>query len=257
MSTKIRCLLAENDGASHTALSDYIDRHADLVAVDTCKTGVEAANVLFKDEVDLLLLEAEMPEVSGLELLESLSDVPPTVAVTEHEEYAVKAFEVGVIDYLVKPVAYPRFLEAIERVSTYLGRLSALRTEAPSAPQTDPNGQTTPNGRVPSAGIGLESVFLKDGRRFIRVELGDIQWIKAKGDYMLVRAGTERHMINSTMKELEEKLPSDQFVRIHRSHIVRIDQIKNIEGTTLTVDGKMLPIGPSYRDDLLEHIPTL
>jgi DNA-binding LytR/AlgR family response regulator len=89
------------------------------------------------------------------------------------------------------------------------------------------------------------------------VALQDIQWITAQGDYMLVQTQSDRYMINSTMKELESKLPSRQFVRIHRSHMVRIDQIKDIEDTTLIIEGKMLPIGPSYQEELIERIQTL
>ena len=159
-----------------------------------------------------------------------------------------------VVDYLVKPVRYGRFLTAIERVSERLGPTAHDEPEEPNA--EEPAAEEAAESPH-LADTSAEHVFLKDGRRLIRVALKDIQWIKAQGDYMLVQAESDRYMINSTMKELEEKLPSGQFIRVHRSHIVRIDQIKDIEDTTLIIDGKMLPIGPSYQDDLIERIQTL
>ncbi len=246
MSTPIHCLIADDDPSSQDVLSKYVDRHADLDTVGVCEDGIEAANSLREKEVDLILLDVEMPEMSGLELVESLSDPPAIVMVTSHEEYAVEAFDVDVVDYLVKPVRYGRFLTAIERASERLDLAGSYDASA------------EPAGESPHlADTSAEHVFLKDGRRLIRVALQDIQWIQAQGDYMLVQAESDRYMINSTMKELEEKLPSSQFIRVHRSHIVRIDQIKDIEDTTLIIDGKMLPIGPSYQDDLIGRIQTL
>jgi DNA-binding LytR/AlgR family response regulator len=249
MSTPIYCLIADDDPSSRNVLCRYVDRHADLDTVGVCENGIEAANILRRKEVDLILLDVEMPEMSGLELVESLSDPPAIVMVTGHEEYAVEAFEVDVIDYLVKPVRYARFLTAIERAS------ERLRAGGPGASFS---GEETRAAESPHLDdTSAEHVFLKDGRRLIRVALQDIQWIKAQGDYMLVQAESDRYMINSTMKELEKELPSSQFVRVHRSHLVRIDQIKDIEDTTLIIDGKMLPIGPSYQDKLIERIQTL
>ncbi len=256
MPPPLRCLIADDDPSSQDVLSKYVDRHADLDALGACEDGIEAANILRKKEVDLILLDVEMPEMSGLELVESLSDPPAIVMVTGHEEYAVEAFEVDVVDYLVKPVRYARFLMAIERVSERLDPDGASHDE-PAPPAVEETAAEEKTESPHLADTSAENVFLKDGRRLIRVSLEDIQWIKAQGDYMLVQAESDRYMINSTMKELEDKLPSNQFVRVHRSHIVRIDQVKDIEDTTLIIDGKMLPIGPSYQDDLIEHIQML
>jgi DNA-binding LytR/AlgR family response regulator len=248
MSTPIRCLIADDDPASQALMAKYADRHADLDVLGRCEDGIEAANFLYEEDVDLILLDVEMPEMSGLELVESLTNPPAIVMVTGHDEYAVDAFDADVVDYLVKPVRYARFLKAIERVAA---RLEGQRPSHAPVEAEDASGSSR------LAAASAEHVFLKDGRRLIRVPLHNIQWIKAQGDYMLVQAGTDRYMINSTMKTLQEKLPADQFVRVHRSHIVRIDQIKDIEDTTLIIDGTMLPIGPSYQDDLIDRIQTL
>jgi DNA-binding LytR/AlgR family response regulator len=203
--------------------------------------------------VDLIFLDVEMPDMSGLELVDSLAEPPSIVMVTGKEEYAVDAFEAAVTDYLVKPVRYSRFLQAVSRVEEEMQKETASEKEAAPA--------NAPDVRVAEAdggdGGSADHVFLKVDRRLIRVNLTDIQWIEAQGDYMMVQAHSKRYLIHSTMKELDEKLPSDQFVRVHRSYIVRIDQIKDIEDTTLVIDGEVIPIGGSYYDTLIDRIQTL
>lgn len=248
MSAPLRCLLADDDPSSRELISNYVDRHADLRLVGTCEDGIEAANILRTKPVDLILLDVEMPEMSGLELVESLSDPPAIVIVTGHEEYAVEAFDANATDYLVKPVRYARFLKAIDRVVEQAGR---------AAPNADPNADPSDTAPARLADTSPEHVFLKDGRRLFRVALEDIQWIEAQGDYMRIQTDSDRHLINTTMKELETKLPDAQFARIHRSHIVRIDRIQDIGEKKLIIDNRSLPIGPSYREDLIERIDIL
>lgn len=244
----LRCIVVDDDPASRTLMASYVKQHAGLDAVGTYEGAIEAANALQQHDVDLILLDVEMPNMSGLELVDTLSAPPAIVMVSGHEEYAVDAFDIDATDYLVKPVSYARFLKAIERVRA--GRATASRPA-----EADGSSGSAMASKTGPASAG--HVFLKDGRRLIRVALRDVRWIEAQGDYMLVRVSKERHMINSTMKELEEKLPADQFVRVHRSHIVRIDQIDDIKDGTLVVDGRMLPIGPSYHDHLIDRIETL
>lgn len=264
MDRTLRCLIADDDPSSQALITSYVDRHADLETAAVCGDGIEAANALRQNDVDLLLLDVEMPDMSGLELVESLTDPPAVVIVSGHEEYAIDAFDVAVTDYLVKPVRYARFLKAIDRVmSRQVEPVPAVETSAAEVGGDGAAPDPSVAADVPAARpsdsdlVGSDHVFVKDGRRFIRVALHDIQWIEAQGDYMLIHTDDDRFMVNTTMKELEEKLPANQFLRVHRSHIVRIDKVKDIEDTTLVIDGKMLPIGPSYRDDLIDRIRTL
>lgn len=252
MASPIRCIIVDDDPSSRALIESYVEQHAGLEAVGVYEDAVEAANALQQHQVDVMLLDIEMPNMSGLELVDTLNDPPAVIVITGHERYAVNAFELAVTDYLVKPVQYARFMKAVERVRTDL-------TAEPSrtATSTDSSSQAAAPSPEAASDAAPNHVFLKDGRRLIRVALSAIQWIEAQGDYMLVRAGSERYMINSTMKQLEEKLPPDQFVRIHRSHIVRIDQIDDIEDGTLVVGGRMLPIGPSYEARLRSRIDTL
>ncbi len=255
MVSTIRTLIVDDDPMFQKVLKKYLDRHDKLEHVTTCDDAIQAANVLQEENVDLVFLDVEMPDMSGLELVDSLDAPPSIVMVTGKEKYAVDAFEAAVTDYLVKPVRYSRFLQAVSRVE------DEMTKEAKAQAKESPDLEDEPDVRVARSETddadSPDHVFLKVDRRLIRVHLSDIQWIEAQGDYMMVQAGPKRYLIHSTLKELDEKLPSDQFVRVHRSYIVRIDQIKDIEDTTLVIDGEVIPIGGSYYETLIDRIQTL
>ena len=247
MST-LRCLIIDDDPTSRTVLSRYAEQHAQLHLAGTCESGVEAMNELEGTTIDLLFLDVNMPVMTGLELADTLPKDVLVVIVTGDPDHAVDAFEANATDYLVKPVRYARFAKAVARAQEQHQGRQALHQPA-----------STPSSPPPSSSTSAppESVFVKVDGRLVRLTLSDIRWVEAQGDYMMVHTSSKRYLIHSTMKSLDAKLPDDQFVRVHRSHIVRIDQIKDIEDSTLVIDGKVIPIGGSYYDTLIERIKTL
>ncbi len=256
MSAPIHTLIVDDDPTAQKLLTEFAEQHAALQITDVCDGAIEAANVLNDDPVDLLLLDVEMPKMTGLELLENLDDPPAVVLITGSEEYAVEAFDLAVTDYLVKPVRYPRFLKSINRVQSDLSSsesdgTSASDADSPSAAPSDAKDGLFTRDHMP------EHAFLKVGNRLVRVALADIQFIEAKGDYMVVSTVDDEYMIYSTLKELEERLPSDIFMRVHRSYLVRLDYIEEIEDETLQIGDQKIPIGPSYRERLINAIQTL
>jgi len=303
MESPIRTLIVDDEPTAQEVLAEYVGRHAGLEAVGTCGSAVEAANTLRDEAVDLLLLDVEMPEMSGLELVKTMEAPPAVVLVTASEEYAVEAFELAAVDYLVKPVRYARFLEAINRVEGPSGGAAGAAgpggeptderdgpasdeeaENAPADPAAGRAGETTesrggaetrageaadpadsnPADPDPAGTSGQdgdpwadEVLFVREGDDLVRVRLADIQYVEAKGDYMLVQTESGRHMVHATMKKIEERLPAGAFVRVHRSYLVRIDQVERIEGDTLLMGGAQIPIGPTYRETLLERIRSL
>jgi DNA-binding LytR/AlgR family response regulator len=310
MESPIRTLIVDDEPTAQEVLAEYVGCHAGLEAVGTCGSAVEAANTLRDEAVDLLLLDVEMPEMSGLELVKTMEAPPAVVLVTASEEYAVEAFELAAVDYLVKPVRYARFLEAINRVEGQSGGAAGAAgpggesidgrdgpggdeeaENAPADPAAGRAGATTasrggaeadtraeeaadPAGADPAdadpadpdpAGTSGqdgdpwadEVLFVREGDDLVRVRLADIQYVEAKGDYMLVHTAAERHMVHATMKKIEERLPAGAFMRVHRSYLVRIDQVERIEGDRLLMGGAQIPVGPTYRETLLERIRSL
>lgn len=268
MESPIRTLIVDDESTAQEMLAEYVGRHAGLEAVGTCDSAVEAANTLRETAVDLLLSGVEMPEMSGLQLVKAMESPPAFVLVTGSEEYAVEAFELAAVDYLVKPLRYARFLEAIRRVEGGSGA---------GARAADPGGQP-PDGRDGSGGDEeAESLpadparpsgqnadpsangvlFVKEGDALVPVSLANIQYVEAKGDYMLVQTTSGQHVVKTTMAKIEEQLPSRMFVRVHRSYLVRIDQIERIEKDWLLMGGAQVSLGPTYRETFLERIWSL
>ena len=278
MESPIRTLIVDDEPTAQEVLAEYVGRHAGLEAVGTCGSAVEAANTLRDEAVDLLLLDVEMPEMSGLELVKTMEAPPAVVLVTASEEYAVEAFELAAVDYLVKPVRYARFLEAINRVEGQSGGAAGASgpgdesidgrdglgsdegaENAPADPADADPADPDPAGTSGQDGDPWadEVLFVREGDDLVRVRLADIQYVEAKGDYMLVQTASGRHMVHATMKKIEERLPAGAFVRVHRSYLVRIDQVERIEGDRLLIGGTQIPVGPTYRETLLERIRSL
>lgn len=233
-------------------MAQYANRHSALELKAACGRADEAVNVLRETRLDLLLLDIDLPDMSGLELAahecaETMDPPPDVVLITASEEYAVDAFDLDVTDYLVKPVRYARFLTAINRVEERRSASSSGRNQSASETADDVEGRDDTSTHT----------FLKSEGRLVRVSFADIQFVEAKGDYMLVCTSSQQHMVNNTMKELQDTLPSDQFVRVHRSYLVRLDQIEEIDDDTAVVGGAEVPVSPSRREDLEDAIQTL
>ena len=230
----MRTLIVDDDELSRIVIENLVEQHPSLTLAGTCGNALEAVKALRDVEVDLIFLDIEMPDMSGLDLVRSLASPPLVVIVSGKEDYALDAFDIDVTDYLLKPVTHARFLKAVERVLRRRGIDSSLPT-------------ATPDDRV----------FIKADGKLVQLDLAAVLWIEAQADYMLIHTASERYLIHGTMKAMEEKLPAADFVRIHRSYIVRIDQIKDIQDQSLVIGRKALPIGASYREALVRRLRTL
>ena len=240
----LRALVVDDDAVSRALLARYVGQHDALQLVATCASAIEAVPLLRADGADVVFLDVEMPEMSGIELVRTLERRPAIVLVTGKAHYAVEAFDVAVADYLLKPVQYARFLLAVERV-----------VRAHGAEETPSAGARSPVA-VPPGG-SRDVLFARIDGRLVRIPLVQVHWVEAKGDYVLLHAPKRRYMVHATMKTMEERLPAEDFVRVHRSHIVRVDRIVDLEDATIVVERDVIPVGASYRDALLACLNTL
>jgi Response regulator of the LytR/AlgR family len=245
MDAPIRTLIVDDEPTAREVLARYVERHATLDAAGTCESAVEAANILRKKDIDLLLLDVEMPEMSGLELVKAVEDSPAVILVTASETYAVEAFGLGVVDYLVKPVRYARFLKAITRVENQHLEQSGSAESSGSSKENAPAVSSQEDANQ----SGSETLFFQEEGDLIQIRLMEVQYVEAKGDYMLIWTESGKHMVNTTMKKIESKFPSDRFARVHRSYLVRLDQIEKIEDDTLLLRDTRVPIGPTTGRD--------
>ena len=236
----LRCLVVDDDPLSVQVVLNCIANTPFLTAAGSFTNPVEAAESLRTDPVDLLFLDVEMPVLSGIELLRTLYQPPLVVLITSSKNYAVEAFEQAVVDYLVKPVSYPRFLQASQKAADIMERRAAA-----AAP--DPDAIAAP---APDA----DYTFVKVDNKLVRVNFDDVRYVEALGDYVHVVTGQSKLIVYSTMKAVEEKFPTSRFVRVHRSFIVNFNRIQALEDNAVIVDGKHIPVGQTYLREVMQRL---
>ena len=240
-SNPLRCLVVDDDPMSVQIVRTCIGNTPFLEATAACSSAIEAAEVLRTQAFDVLFLDVEMPLMSGLDLLRTLPDPPQVVLITSSQSYAVQAFEFAVADYLLKPLSYPRFLQAANKV---LENINAQRTaEEADAP--------TPTGP------GAEFTFVKVDNKLVRVDFADVFYVEALGDYIHLVTNRSKLIVYSTMRAIEEKFPAQRFVRVHRSFIINIDYVQALEDNSLLINDKYIPIGQTYMRSLSQRLNRL
>jgi DNA-binding LytR/AlgR family response regulator len=212
-----------------------------LEASAACSSAIEAAEVLRSQPFDVLFLDVEMPLMSGLDLLRTLPDPPQVVLITSSQSYAVQAFEFAVADYLLKPLSYPRFMQAAQKVLEIITAQRATPAEAEAA---------LPVGEA-------EFTFVKVDNKLVRVDFADVFFVEALGDYVHLVTSRGKLIVYSTMRAIEEKFPPQQFVRVHRSFIINIDYVQALEDNSLLVKDKYIPVGQTYMRALLQRLNKL
>lgn len=229
----LNCIIVDDDELSQLTLRKCVEQVKFLNLIAVCNDALEATEVLANNSVDLVFLDIEMPNMSGIDLVKNF-EVPQIIFVTSKAEFAPEAFDLDVTDFIIKPVELPRFLKACDR---------ALQ-----------NAQ----GRTVTEGEGSGYVFVKHDSRYIKIKMEEIHYVEALADYVNIYLENSRHTILSTMKAIEAKLPEKEFVRVHRSYIVRIDKIVEIEDNTIILHGnKLIPVSRSYKENLMNHLRML
>jgi len=225
----MRTLIVDDNKMARLALKNLVGQVDYLQLVGECASAVEAVNFLNREKVDLLLLDVEMPEMTGIELLQQLINCPLVILTTSKREYAVEAFEQKVIDYLVKPILLPRFVKSVERAK-------AIFESSAITSKTD------------------NFFFVRNEGAWAKIIYDDILFIQALGDYAIINTTTGKYTVHITMKTLEEKLSPDRFQRVHRSYIVAIPKITTVTDSTIYVADKPIPVADSYKVQLSEKL---
>jgi len=237
----LTCVIVDDNEINRLTLEHLIDLTPELKLVASLPGGLEAL-AFFRQggRCDLMLLDVEMPTLTGLELARLLpKPAPAIILVTTHRNFAVAAFDMQAVDYLVKPVEFTRFSQAVARV---------LATRRPAAPAPRP---AAPVPAVPS------ELFVKVGTRSIKVNFDDVLYIEALSTYSVLVTTTQKHIIYFTLKVLSERLPFAHFVRVHRSYIVNLRRIEAVEDNVLKLGQYEVPVGKSYQEEFTRHLRSL
>lgn len=241
----IRTIIVDDEPLALDVLETYIEQVPELELVARCTNALEANKVLAEEEVDLMFLDIQMPQLTGIDFLKSLVRPPLVVFTTAYPNYAIEGFELDALDYLLKPISMERFLKAVNRASEMLKLRHA--DDQPATDQADDSLQAEDN-----------FIFVKADKKLVRVNYDDVLYIEGLKDYVIIRMEKGRVITLQTMKSLEDKLPRHRFQRIHRSYIVNLDKIQAIIGNMVEViekgQVKHLPVGKNYREELLAII---
>ncbi|MDQ4139147.1 MAG: LytTR family DNA-binding domain-containing protein [Bacteroidota bacterium] len=225
---KCKCLIIDDDIFSTKIIQKFISNTDFLELAGTANGGIEAAKILRTTPVDILFLDMEMPDMSGMDLLSTIGNKDLLVIVTSaSREYAVEAFEKNVIDYLVKPITYPRFLIAAQKAYDRLNQRQQTTTSA-------------------------DFTFVKVEQKLIKIYFSDIQYIEALGDYVHIVSNNKKTIVYATMKSIANRFPVNKFIRVHRSFIVNLDAITAVEDNNVAIGSKFIPIGATYAKGVLQ-----
>lgn len=225
---ELRVIIVDDEPLAINVLKNYVEQVSQLQLVQTFSNAIDASSFLQENEVDIIFLDINMPILDGMEFLKSLHVVPMVVITTAHEEYAVKSFELEAIDYLVKPIPFPRFLKAVNRII-------GLKQEA-----TKTGGSANEH----------PSIFVKvDKKKLQKIFIDEIIVVESLKDYIRIKTTSAKYIIHKTLGSFTDELPSDKFIRIHRSYTIAIDKVEAIEGNSLEIDGIRYIIGRSYLNE--------
>ncbi len=234
----MNAIIVDDEPLAQEVLETYITQVPEVTLVGKATNAVEANTLLQAGSVDLMFLDVQMPLLNGIEFLRSLDKPPLVILTTAYSEFAVDAFALNAIDYLMKPVALDRFMKAVNK---------AVNVKAGNERQAEAGEHAD-----------RDYIFVKADKKLVKVEFDEVVYIEGLKDYVIIRNDETRVITLQTMKSLEEKLPAAKFRRVHRSYIVNLEKVEAVEGSALevTVKGqqKTIPIGKNYREALLEHI---
>jgi DNA-binding LytR/AlgR family response regulator len=242
-STPLRCVIVDDNEINRFTLEHFVELTENLELVASLPDARAALTLMRAADtpVDVLFLDIEMPHLSGLELVPLLpSPAPEVVLVTSHPNFAVDAFALRVTDYLVKPVEYPRFLQAVDRV----------RTQRAAAVPAPPPGPAT-------ATIEDSELFVKVNNKLVRLDFNDVLFIEAMSTYSILVTASQKHIVYITLKALEERLPFAHFRRVHRSYIVNTRRIDSVQDNMLQLGAYEVPVGKSYAEEFMKQLRGL
>ncbi|MEP7143451.1 MAG: LytTR family DNA-binding domain-containing protein [Ferruginibacter sp.] len=229
----IKCIIVEDEALAQHVIQSHLKQAGQFELVATCSNALEATEILANHEVDLIFLDIQLPGMTGLNFLRSLTDPPLIVLTTAYAEYALESYEFNVIDYLLKPISFERFSKAINKIVD--GRLfTQVIKEKENLPP--------------------DHIFIKSNNKFFKVNFSEIIYIEGMKDYLKIHTAEYKLVTHHTMGEMEKILPAKQFIRVHKSYIVAIAHIRIIYGNCVEMQKETIPIGNIYKDKMMNFI---
>ncbi|GAB1452402.1 LytTR family DNA-binding domain-containing protein [Draconibacterium sp.] len=231
---KTKCLIIDDEPLARDLIRYHIEKLDNFEIVAECGDAMKALQELHNQKIDLMFMDIEMPQITGIEFLKILKNPPKVIITTAYRDYAIDGFELDVVDYLLKPVTFERFLKSVNK---YYQMCQDENIVAASVLETMPPDEPF--------------IYVKENKRVIKVQLNEILYIEGLSEYVQIYTDKKKIITKTTMSSLEEKLPDASFMRIHKSFIVSLSRIEAFTSSTIEVPGKELPIGRSYKNSVL------
>lgn len=224
----IKCIITDDEPVARKGLQSYVEKVDFLTLTGVCEDAIQLNTLLKTERPDLLFLDIEMPYLSGLDLLATLTNPPKVIITSAYEQYALKGYEFDITDYLLKPIPFERFLKAVNKVHDLLLK------------ETPPGAE--------------EFLFVKSDKQMKKIFLKDILFIEGLENYICIYTASDKTLVHSTMKNIYSSLPESDFIQTHRSFIININRVNLIEGNILNIEGHEIPVARNYREQVFTRI---
>jgi len=234
---KTRCLIVDDEPLARELIRGHVEKLENFEIVAECSDAMKALNVLREKQVDLMFMDIQMPQITGIEFLKTLKHPPKVIITTAYREYALEGFELDVADYLLKPITFERFLKAVNKY--YQMIQDDVQVVANSGSE-----------KMPEESF----IYIKENKKVVKVYLSEIKYIEGLSEYVQLFTDKRKIITKTSMAQMEEKLPSGNFLRIHKSYIVSIPKIEAFTANTIEIQGKELPIGRSFKNAVLNAL---
>lgn len=236
----MKCLIIDDDATARLIVRQLCDGFDNITIVEEFSNAIDAMKFLNSDtSIEAIFLDIHMPTFSGFDFIQTLKSPPKIILTTSDKNFALDAFEYDcVVDYLVKPIAKDRFDKAIAKLKSF--KMPSQQTAAPTS-----EGETT------------DELYVNVDRRLVKISFSDINIIEAKGDYIKIKTNDKSHIVHSTLKKIEDKLPNDTFLKVHRSYIINLSKIIDIEDNSVLIKQDIIPVSRSNRSELMKRLNLL
>jgi two-component system LytT family response regulator len=238
----IRCLIVDDEPLALHILEDYMSKIPFLQLVKATTNPIEALTLVQEGSVDLVFLDVQMPELTGIQFLRIANGRAKVILTTAYPQYALEGYELDVIDYLLKPIAFDRFFKSVQKAQTVLQPAVAPKSNQAETPQK------------PQQDFLSDFIFVKTEHKIQKVYLNDILFIEGLKDYISIFTPAERIITLQNMKKMEDALPAKYFIRVHKSYIVSVNKIDSIERSRIFIGDKIIPVGDTYREEFFKII---
>ncbi len=241
----LKCIAVDDEPLALDIIADYVAKVPFLELVKRTESAIEAMQIVQEGNIDLVFLDIQMPELTGIQFLKIAGNKASYILTTAYSQYALESYDLNVSDYLLKPIAFDRFYKAVEKVRN---QHQKQESTTPAVPEPVATPATAPSIQ--------DFIFVKTEHKIQKIELDDILYIEGLKDYISIFTKNERVITLQNMKKMEETLPKNDFIRVHKSYIIAVDKIESIERSRIAIAGKTIPVGDTYRDAFFKLIDT-